>query len=135
MNQSEYILICDDEAHIRQIVAHKLRSKGYEVVDCRDGQEAFDAALARTPALLITDYQMPRMSGLDLCKALRANPATSATPTLMLTARGYVLTPAEMAATNISQLIAKPFGVRELLDRVTQIIGAPPAAQPKEIAA
>lgn len=135
MEHGGYILVCDDEAHIRQIIAHKLRGSGYEVVEASDGQEALEAASARAPQLVITDFQMPRMSGVEMCKALKTTEGTSATPVLMLTARGYVLGEVDLAGTNICHVIGKPFGVRQLLDRVVQIVGKPRGAGDRGVAA
>lgn len=119
------VLVCDDEAPIRQVIAHKLRANGYEVHEARTGKEGLDAVEGGlTPDLVISDFQMPVMSGLDMCKALREHPRTSATPVLMLTARGYILPSEDLSATNIRLVIAKPFGVKQLMDRVTEVLRA-----------
>src|SRR5438874_1676197 len=115
------ILVCDDEAHIRHIIAHKLRASGFEVVEARNGQEALallDAPGAGRLDFVISDFQMPLITGLELCTVLKTRAETAKTPVLMLTARGYILTDEELAQTNIRQVISKPFGVRQLLDRV-----------------
>ena len=118
------ILVCDDEAPIRHIVAHKLRAAGHEVLEGRNGLEGLELATlgARTPRLVLTDLQMPVMTGIDLCRRLRLHVRTKGTPVLMLTARGYILTAEELAATNIRGVISKPFGVRQLLDTVTAML-------------
>lgn len=123
------ILIADDEAHIRHVVAGKLTAAGYDVRQARNGQEALDLVTGPAgfvPRLVITDFQMPMLSGLDLCKSLRGHAATATTPVLMLTARGYVLSEAELAKTNIRAVIAKPFGVRQLLERVQLLLAETP---------
>jgi DNA-binding response OmpR family regulator len=120
------ILVCDDEAPIRQVIAHKLRASGFQVREARDGQEGLDALRApnaEPPILIITDFQMPAVSGLELCRQARAEARTAATPALMLTARGYILTKEELAQTNIREVISKPFGLRLLLERVLAIVG------------
>jgi len=116
------ILIADDEPHIRHIVADKLRANGYTVVEARDGEEALELAIAEPPHLLITDLQMPVLSGLELCQMLKARPKTSQVPALMLTARGHVLSPADLANTNIIELVSKPFGARQLVETVKTIL-------------
>lgn len=118
------ILLADDEAHITCVVGAKLRSAGYTVVTARDGEEAFELARSSAPDLVITDLQMPRMSGLELARALKNNPATSKTPVIMLTARGFIAEPAEIAKTNIARMISKPFGAREVLKNVTELLSA-----------
>src|SRR4051812_6939287 len=87
------ILVADDESHILHVVSLKLRNAGYAVLTARDGQEALEIAQAEHPDLLITDYHMPGLSGLELCKKLKRDPATESIPTIMLTARGYHLEP------------------------------------------
>ena len=119
------ILLADDEAHITCVVAQKLRSSGFQVVVARDGQEAYELACRAAPALVITDLQMPRMSGLDLALKLRETPSTSQLPVLMLTARGYILDPAVLAKTNIRQVVGKPFSARDLVKRVFETLGMP----------
>src|SRR5438874_11402246 len=86
---SKTILVADDESHILHVVSLKLRNAGYRVVTARDGQEALELATIEKPDLLITDYHMPQLSGLELCQKLKQDPATRQIPTIMLTARGY----------------------------------------------
>lgn len=117
------ILLADDEAHITHIVAQKLRSAGFNVVVARDGEEAYDLAREHKPDLIITDLQMPYMSGLELCTKLRSGPETSHTPVLMLTARGYVLDPFDVQQTNIKHVLCKPFSARDVLSRAQEILG------------
>ena len=117
------IIAADDEAHILHIVSMKLRNAGYEVVTAMDGEEALELCRAENPDLLITDYQMPYMSGLELCKALRQEDGTRAIPALMLTARGFDIEPEEMAEAGIAMVLAKPFSPREVLKTVKDLIG------------
>ena len=75
---SKRILVADDEAHILHVVSMKLRNAGYEVVTAADGEEALELCKSECPDLLITDFQMPYMDGLQLCMALRATEGTRA---------------------------------------------------------
>lgn len=127
MTQARTILICDDEAHIRHIVAHKLQAAGLRVIEARNGAEALSLLDAQGtawegPSLVITDLQMPVMSGIELATALKKRPQTSGTPVLMLTARGYILSEEQVATTNIRQVIGKPFGVRQLVENVLAML-------------
>jgi CheY-like chemotaxis protein len=134
MSTPPLILICDDEAHIRHVVATKLRGAGMVVREARNGEEALEAVRgheAFRPHLVITDFQMPLLSGLELAKALRDTPATSRTPVLMLTARGYVLSEDELALTNVREVMSKPFGVKQLLERVQHVLARPPHSTSK----
>lgn len=109
------IVIADDESPIRLVVGEKLRSAGFTVVEARDGEEALDLVRAHRPLAVITDLQMPYMNGLELCTALRSDPATAEIPALLLTARGHVLSDEMLSKTNIKRVMSKPFGVRDLL--------------------
>lgn len=119
------ILIADDEHHIRLVVAQRLREAGFTVVEARDGEEALDLALSSPPDLVITDFQMPLLSGVELCMALRARKATAQIPAIMLTARGHAVKPDNLSQTNIKEVVSKPFSVRELLVRVQRVLGLP----------
>ena len=129
------VVICDDEAHIRHIVAAKLRQSGYTVLEARDGVQGLELALANNPVLIITDLQMPGGSGLDLALALKAHATTSKTPMLMLTARGYILNSEQLSKTNIAEVIAKPFGVRQLLEQVKRVLSPESQGGPESLAA
>ena len=129
---SKRIVVADDEAHIRHIVSMKLSNAGFEVLIAADGEEALDLCRAEQPDMLITDYQMPYMSGLELCMELRADDQTRAIPALMLTARGFDIEPDEMAQAGISAVLAKPFSPREVLQKVKDLIGQVEAAAPAE---
>lgn len=116
------ILVVDDEAHIVQVVSLKLRNAGYEVKSAVDGEEAFELARRDLPDLVITDFQMPYMTGLDLCRSLAEHEPTSRIPVLMLTARGYALEDEDLAIGNIRNVIAKPFSPRAVLAEVEKIL-------------
>ena len=119
------ILLADDEAHIICVVAQKLRSAGFHVATARDGQEAFELACRVKPALVVTDLQMPGLSGTELAIRLRATPQTANTPVVMLTARGYIMDDSALARTNVRQVLAKPFSAKEILRHVIEIVGSP----------
>jgi two-component system, OmpR family, alkaline phosphatase synthesis response regulator PhoP len=114
------ILVADDESHILSVVSLKLRNAGFNVLTASDGQEALDTALLDRPDLLITDYHMPLLSGLEVCHRLRQ--ANSAIPAIMLTARGYNLEPSDMTQNGILRMVSKPFSPRQLLATVQEIL-------------
>jgi len=126
------ILIADDEAHILHVVSMKLRNAGFEVITAMDGEEALELCKTERPDLLITDFQMPFLSGLDLCKSLRALEETRSIPAMMLTARGFDITPEEMAEARISAVLAKPFSPREVLQKVHDLLADVSEAAPLE---
>jgi len=116
------ILVVDDEAHILHVVSMKLRNAGYEVITAADGEEALELAIAEKPDLLITDFHMPVMDGVELCCELRKQPGLESTPAIMLTARGYALDPEDTARTGICTVLSKPFSPRELLATVREVL-------------
>jgi DNA-binding response OmpR family regulator len=116
------ILVADDELYITTMLSQKLRQAGYSVRTASDGVEALAEASERVPDLVITDFQMPIMSGFELAMKLRETPATSAVPLLMLTARGHRLNGVDLSRTNIRFLLDKPFSLREVLLKVEQLL-------------
>lgn len=100
----------------------KLRNAGYEVITAEDGEEALELCTAELPDLLITDFQMPFMTGLELCKELRRQEETKNIPAIMLTARGFDIEPGEMVEAGIAAVLAKPFSPREVLERVSELL-------------
>lgn len=117
------ILVADDESHMTYILSFKLRQAGIDVVTACDGEEAYALACAQRPDLIVADFQMPRMSGVEMAAKLRQNPETSHVPVLMVTARGHRLDDAEMAKTNIRHVLSKPFSARELLSWIEKMLG------------
>jgi CheY-like chemotaxis protein len=117
------ILVVDDETHILHVMTLKLAKAGYDVITAEDGEEALEVALRHEPDLVITDYQMPFMTGLELCIQLQQHDRTRATPALMLTARGFSLAGEYMDQTNILGVISKPFSPRDVLGRVRELVG------------
>ena len=118
------IVVADDEAHITRAVSMKLSKAGFAVETAHDGQAAWDAILREPPAMLITDFQMPRMDGLALCRQVRSEPSTREIPIILLTAKGFELDEQGIAEElQITQLVVKPFSPRELLRMVQEAVG------------
>jgi CheY-like chemotaxis protein len=116
------ILVADDESHILHVVSLKLRNAGFEVLTAADGQEALEMALSERPDLLITDYHMPQLSGLELCRKLKHDPITAKIPAIMLTARGYDLDLKDTQDSGILRMLSKPFSPRALLTTVNEVL-------------
>lgn len=124
------VLVADDEAAILNVVSYKLRNAGLEVIAAHDGRQALELAKSECPDLLIIDYQMPGLNGLEVCLQLRAEARTVRIPTIMLTARGMDLDQGELERAGISLLMAKPFSPREVLSCAQKLLRAEPAGQP-----
>jgi DNA-binding response OmpR family regulator len=123
------ILVADDESHILHVVSLKLRNAGYRVITAHDGQEALDAALQERPHLIITDYHMPQLSGLELCRRLKQDATLPSIPVIMLTARGYHLEPQDTEQSGILKMLSKPFSPRQLLATVNEVLEGTGSAQ------
>jgi len=128
MAAEKKILVADDETHILHVVSLKLRNAGFHVITARDGQEALEIAQLERPDLIITDYHMPQLSGLELCQRLKQDPATSSIPAIMLTARGYQLDPTDTEQSGILRMLSKPFSPRQLLTTVNEVLERAAAA-------
>lgn len=116
------IMVVDDESHITNVVSLKLRNAGYDVTTAGDGEEAYELICQAAPHILVTDLQMPYMSGLELCKLLKSKQETASIPVLMLTARGYALDQTDLDQTNIKDVMSKPFSPRQILERVEELL-------------
>ncbi|MEE8509142.1 MAG: response regulator [Myxococcota bacterium] len=116
------ILVVDDEAHIVQVLSLKLRNAGYEVITAVDGEEGVDLAREHRPDLIITDFQMPYLTGLELCQALAEHEPTAKIPIVILTARGYALDEADLALGNIKDVISKPFSPRAIVQLLRELL-------------
>lgn len=117
------VLLCDDEIPILRAAEFKIKKAGHEVRIACDGEEAWELIRERMPDILVTDCQMPRLDGLGLLRRLREHDETRHLPVLMLTAKGFELSAAELADRyNVLELIAKPFSPRYLLDTITRVL-------------
>ncbi len=124
-----FALVVDDEPPIRMVVSEKLRGCGFDVQDARDGEEGLDKALLRRPDVIITDLQMPHMSGIDLAQRIAKEPRTAGVPMILLTARGHILNQNLLDGTSIRRIVPKPFSARELMGIVEQVLAENGAAE------
>ena len=117
------ILLCDDELHILRAAEFKFKRAGYDVVCANDGQEGWEIIEQGRPDIVVTDCQMPRLSGLGLAERIKNTPATASLPVIMLSAKGFELSPEELRSQfGIRCLMAKPFSPRELFARVEAVL-------------
>lgn len=120
---SRSVLLCDDEVHILRAAEFKLKRAGFDVRCAYDGQEAWEMIQADCPDALVTDYQMPRMDGMQLAELVHTTPATSHLPVVMLTAKGFELSHEELnAKCGVAAVVSKPFSPRKLLEQVESIL-------------
>jgi len=119
------ILIADDESHIRRILEFNLKRAGYEVLTTEDGQAALALALSARPDLVILDVSMPELTGLDVCRRLKADAALEATPVFLLTARGQESDAEAGRVAGADQFFTKPFSPKHLVEQVRNAVGDP----------
>ena len=112
------ILLVEDDPDIRELVAYKLTRGGFEVIEAADGPAALRAARERRPDAVILDVRLPRVSGIDVCRELRAAPATATVPIIMLTGAVRLPDLEQAYAAGATDYLVKPFSPRELLERV-----------------
>jgi two-component system alkaline phosphatase synthesis response regulator PhoP len=116
------VLVVDDEIHIVHVVTIKLRNNGYDVISASDGEEAYKLACSEKPDIIVTDYQMPVMSGFELVENLRANKDTRNVPVIMLTARTFAVEQDQQEKLGISRCLSKPFSPKELLRDIEDVL-------------
>ncbi len=116
------VLVVDDEIHIVHVVAIKLRNNGYEVLTADNGAEAYDIACADLPDIVVSDFQMPIMGGLELVEKLRSNETTKDVPVILLTARSFAITQEQQRKLRIAACLSKPFSPKELLGNIEDIL-------------
>jgi two-component system phosphate regulon response regulator PhoB len=112
------ILLVEDDPDIRQLVSYKLTKGGFDVVETADGLAALRAARENPPDLVLLDVRMPRMSGIEVCRELRAGPLPATVPIIMLTARARPQDLELGYAAGATEYIVKPFSPRDLQERV-----------------
>ena len=117
------ILIVDDEPEIVRGLEDNLRFEGYQTASAANGEDALALALRGAPDLILLDVMMPRMSGWDVCRALREKGID--VPVIMLTARGEEADRVRGLELGADDYVAKPFSLRELLARVRAVLRRP----------
>ena len=114
------ILVVEDEPNMVAGLRDNFEFEGYQVITARDGVEGLQRALEESPDLVVLDVMMPRMSGLEVCKQLRAKRCSI--PIIMLTARGQEVDKVVGLELGADDYVTKPFSIRELLARVKAVL-------------
>ena len=117
------VLIADDEPSMRALVRLTLKSHRFEILEAEDGEHALELARRELPDLLFLDWTMPRLSGLDVCRQLREEPATAELRVVMLTARTQDFDRLAATAVGVDDYITKPFSPLRLLEKVRETLG------------
>jgi DNA-binding response OmpR family regulator len=113
------ILVVDDDSDLRNLIAYALRHAGYLVVEAADGPAALAAFASEQPALVVLDVNLPRLSGFEVCREIRAR---GATPVMMLTVRGSEEDVVQGLDLGADDYLTKPFSPRTLLARIRALL-------------
>ncbi len=116
------VLIVEDEEPLSLLLKYNLEAEGYEVETCDRGDEAEIRLRENVPDLLLLDWMLPGISGIELCRRLRAREDTERLPVIMLTARGEESERIRGLSTGADEYVVKPFSVPELMARVRAIL-------------
>ncbi len=123
------VLVVDDDSDIRDLITWKLSLSGYETIAVADGEAAMVAAAGDSPRapgvrpdIVLLDWTMPRMSGIEVCEALRADPSTAELPIILLSAKAEESQLARGLAAGADDYLVKPFSPGELVRRVIALL-------------
>jgi DNA-binding response OmpR family regulator len=116
------VLVVEDEPDIRSLIVHHLERDGFRCRTAASGGEALARVRSGTPDLMVLDLMLPGMDGLEVCRRLRADPATAALPIIMLTAKADEIDRVVGLEMGADDYLAKPFSTKELVARVRAVL-------------
>ena len=122
MSAKPKFLVVDDESDALEVLGFKLREAGYEPVFASDGTSALALARTERPALVVLDLMLPEIDGLEVCRLLRRDPATSGLPIIMLTAKATETDRIVGLEIGADDYVTKPFSPRELVLRIKKVL-------------
>jgi DNA-binding response OmpR family regulator len=120
---TQRILIVDDEPNIVVPLEFLMRREGFDVAVAGDGQAALDALAASVPDLVILDVMLPKLSGFEVCRRIRADPRLAGLKVLMLTAKGRDQEVEKGLGLGADAYVTKPFSTRDLVARIRALLG------------
>lgn len=116
------VLVVEDESALLTLLTYNLEREGYHVLEARDGEEALLIAEEQNPDLILLDWMLPQLSGIEVCRRLRARAETRNTPIIILTARGEEADRVRGLDTGADDYITKPFSMSELIARIRAVM-------------
>ena len=116
------VLILEDDPHLAEMLTWHFEREGFEVRTTSDGDDALRLARANPPDLMLIDWMLPGLSGIEVCERLRDNPATRGVPVIMLTAKSEERDRVRGLETGADDYVAKPFSPRELIARSKAVL-------------
>jgi two-component system phosphate regulon response regulator PhoB len=112
------ILIVEDEMAQREVLTYNLEADGFRVIKASDGEEALLLVAEVIPDIIVLDWMMPNLSGIEVCRQLKSRPSTSGIPIIMLSARSEEVDKVRGLETGADDFVVKPYSVIELMARV-----------------
>ncbi len=116
------IVIAEDEPDIRELIAFTLRFAGHEVITGNNGEEGYQLTKAEHPDLVMLDVRMPKLTGYEACKRIKAEPALANIPVIFLSAKGQESEIEQGLAAGAEEYLLKPFAPDQLVDRVKTVL-------------
>lgn len=112
------VLLVEDEPAQREVLRYNLEAEGFTVISARDGEEALERIAEVLPDLILLDWMLPHLSGIEVCRRLRMRPETRAIPIIMLSARSEEVDKVRGLETGADDYVIKPYSVVELMARL-----------------
>jgi two-component system phosphate regulon response regulator PhoB len=132
-NMKPLIMVVEDEAALVTMLRYNLEKEGYRVCEALDGEEALTVLAERNPDLVVLDWMLPVMSGIEVCRQIRRKPRSRDLPVIMLTARGEEGDKVRGLNTGADDYLTKPFSLPELLARIKALLRRVQPAQTKGV--
>jgi CheY-like chemotaxis protein len=116
------ILVAEDERDIRDLIAFTLQFAGHQVLTAANGEEAYQVALREIPDLILSDVRMPKMTGYEACKLIKAEPSTQHIPVVFLSAKGQDVEVQAGLEAGATEYLLKPFAPDQLMAKVAELL-------------
>jgi len=117
-----FVVIAEDEASVSELLRYNLEAQGYETAIAKDGEEAILLIDERIPDLILLDWMLPKISGIEICRRVRSRQDTANLPIIMLTARTEEADRVRGLQTGADDYVSKPFSTNELMARVQAVL-------------
>ncbi|WP_400088153.1 phosphate regulon transcriptional regulator PhoB [Yoonia sp. R78084] len=118
MTQHPHVLVVEDEAAQREVLGYNLEAEGFRVTRAENGEEGLLCVAEDAPDVIVLDWMMPNLSGIEVCRRLKISPETRAIPIIMLSARAEEVDKVRGLETGADDYVVKPYSVSELMARV-----------------
>ena len=122
MDSMSHILIIEDDPSLVELLRYNLENEGFEVSIARDGEEGLESIATQAPDLVVLDWMLPNVSGIEVCRQLRQKSETRSMPVIMLTAKGEESDRLRGLETGADDYIVKPFSPAELTARIKAVL-------------